>query len=187
MSEPTFDDDPRPAREAELEDRVRRLEAALAERPAPDEVTDRVIARLSAIAAGREHHPDEGVLVLAAHPDPAVPPPPGTILQPPAAPVDPAQRKWFLAQLWAEIRLAAQMYFDPRYRVSRTTQFALPGLALVLIFNYFFFASWLPIPFLSPVLERLFVVVLAILGYKLFTRELARYREVREYLARYAR
>src|SRR5262249_32498013 len=112
-------------------------------------------------------------------------PPPGAVLHPPATAVDPAERKWFLTQLWAEIRLAAQMYFDPRYRVSRITQFALPGIMLVLIFNYFFFSVWVTIPFLSPVLERLLVVVLAILGYKLFTRELTRYRDVREYLARY--
>src|SRR5262245_28089197 len=120
MSESNHDD-PRPAREAEL-----------------DDLTDRVIARLSAIAAGRERHPDEGVLVLA-EPHPDVPPPPGAVLHPPAAAANPAERKWFLTQLWAEVRLAAQMYFDPRYRVSRTTQFALPGIALLLVFSYFFF------------------------------------------------
>jgi hypothetical protein len=79
------------------------------------------------------------------------------------------------------------MYFDPRYRISRTTQFALPGIALVLIFNYFFFSAWVTIPFLSPVLERLLIVVLALVAYKLITRELARYREVLDYLARYGK
>jgi hypothetical protein len=78
------------------------------------------------------------------------------------------------------------MYFDPRYRVSRTTQFALPGIALLLMFNYFFFGVWVHITFLSPLLERLLIVVLSVVAYKLFTRELARYRDVREYLARYS-
>ena len=80
------------------------------------------------------------------------------------------------------------MYFDPRYRISRTTQFALPGIVLLLIFNYFFFSVWVNITFLSPVLERLLVVVLAVLAIQvLLIREVARYREVLAYLARYGR
>ena len=148
MAEPTD-------RTAELEDRVRKLETALAD---DDAVADRVIARLTAMAAERERHPEsERMLVLAATAD-APPPPQGAVLHPPT-PVDSTERKWFLHQVAAELRLVATMYFDPRYRISRTTQFALPGIVLVLIFNYFFFSVWVHIAFLSPVLERLLVVV----------------------------
>ncbi len=171
-------------RAEELEDRVRKLETALAD---DDAVADRVIAKLSTIATERERHPESDRMLVLAAPMIAPPPPPqGAVLHPPAA-ADATERKWFLHQVAAELRLVATMYFDPRYRISRTTQFALPGIALVLIFNYFFFSVWVNIAFLSPVLERLLVAVLALVGYKLLTRELARYREVLDYLARYGR
>jgi hypothetical protein len=170
----------------ELEDRVHKLETAVAD----DAIANRVIEKLSAMAAERERNPDsDGVLVLAsaAEPHPPAPPPPqGAVLHPPA-PADATERKWFLAQFAAELRLVVTMYFDPRYRISRTAQFALPGIALVLIFNYFFFSVWVNVTFLSPVVERLLIVILAVVGYKLLTRELARYREVLAYLARYGK
>jgi hypothetical protein len=196
MSEPTADTPtPATAREAELEDRVRKLEAALAERPgATDEdvLADKVIARLTALATEpRAIDGSDRVVVLDATAGsrallPAAPQPPdGVVLEPPATPTDPTRRKWFLTQLWSEVRLAFQMYFDPRYRISRTAQFALPGIGLLLIFNYFFFSVWVSIAFVSPVVERVLAVFLGILGYMLLTRETARYREVLAYLAKY--
>lgn len=116
-----------------------------------------------------------------------VPPPPeGTILTPPEQ-QDPPRRGWFLADLWAELRLAAQMYFDPHYRVSRTAQVAFPLFALLLTLNYFVFSVWFSVAVVSPVAERFLDVVLAILAYRVLTRELDRYRTVLDYLAKYAR
>jgi len=106
-------------------------------------------------------------------------------LRPPVSAVDPTNRKWFFTQFWSEIQLVFRMYFDPHYRLSRTTQFAIPGIALLLIFDYFFFSVWVSIVVVSPVMERLIAVCLGVLGYKLIVRELSRYREVLEYLARY--
>ena len=54
------------------------------------------------------------------------------------------------------------------------------------MFNYFLF-SWFSVPVVSPVLERVLAVVLGVVGYKLLTRETARYREVLEYMSRYAK
>jgi hypothetical protein len=181
-----------PLRDLDLEDRLRRLETAVAERsPDDDALADRVIARLSARAAERERNPDSApVLVLAATGDAAPPPPPqGAVLHPPSppAPADTAPRRWFLPNLIAELRLIATMYFDPRYRISRTTQFALPGILLLLIFNYCFFSVWVSITFLSPFVERLLAVIAGMLIYTLLIREVARYREVLAYLARYGR
>jgi hypothetical protein len=181
------------AREVELEERVRKLEAALAEKAAPPDeeaVAERVLTRLSAIAAeGRTPDGSDRVLVLASSAAPLVPdappPPSGAVLRPPEPPAAPSDRRWFLTQLWTEIRLIFRMYFDPHYRISRLTQFALPGIALLLIFNYFFFSVWVSIVFVSPVAERLLAVALGILGYKLMVREVARYRDVLAYLARY--
>lgn len=112
------------------------------------------------------------------------PPPEGTILAPPDA-HEPARRTWFFGQLWADVRLAAQMYFDPRYRVSRTAQIAFPALAALLVFNYFFFSVWFSISVVSPVTERLLAVVIVVLAYRVLVRELDRYRAVLDYLAKY--
>lgn len=115
-----------------------------------------------------------------------VPPPPeGAILVPPE-PHDPARRKWFFAQLWAETVLAFKMYIDPRYRVSRTAQVAFPLFAALLVFNYFVFSVWFSVPFVSPVAERLLDVVIVVIAYRVLVRELDRYRAVLDYLARYA-
>ncbi|MBM3982211.1 MAG: hypothetical protein FJ304_18490 [Planctomycetes bacterium] len=114
------------------------------------------------------------------------PPPDGAILAPPGPP-EPPRRGWLLAQLWAEFRLALKMYFDPRYRLSRTAQVALPLVAVLLVLNYFVFALWVTVPVLSPVAERLLAVVLVVLAYRVLASELDRYRTVLDYLARYSR
>ena len=114
------------------------------------------------------------------------PPPEGTILAPPEH-KEPSPRGWFFAELWAETRLALQMYFDPRYRVSRTAQVAFPLFAVLLVLNYFLFSVWFSFAIVSPVAERLLDVILAVLAYRVLTRELDRYRAVLDYLARYAR
>jgi hypothetical protein len=113
-------------------------------------------------------------------------PPEGAVLHPPV-PSDPAARHWFFVQLWTELRLMVRMYFDPHYRVSRTVQFVLPAILVLFVLNYFVFAVWLPVPVISPVLERVGCVLLGVFVYKLMTRELARYRDVLDYLARYGR
>lgn len=129
------------------------------------------------------HHPDARTLPSNGWLDDGPPPPPsGAVLHPPAPP---AQRRWFLAQLWSEFRLAVRMYFDPRYRVSRTAQLLVPVLLAAFVLNYFAFGVWFAIPLLSPILERLVCVLLGVFLYKVMTRELARYHEVLDYLARY--
>ncbi len=112
------------------------------------------------------------------------PPPEGAILAPPE-PHEPVRRGWFFGQLWADMRLAAQMYFDPRYRVSRTAQVAFPLFAALLVLNYFLFSVWFSIAVVSPVAERLLDVVLVVLAYRVLVRELDRYRAVLDYLAKY--
>ncbi len=114
------------------------------------------------------------------------PPPEGAILAPPE-PQDPARRGWFFAQLWSEMRLALKMYFDPRYRVSRTAQVVFPLVGALLVLNYFLFSVWFSVAFVSPVAERLLDVVLVVFAYRVLVRELDRYRAVLDYLARYAR
>src|SRR5205823_3231306 len=132
---------------------------------------NRVLARLSTLAEAPPMTASDRVLVLdsSAAPAPlvpAAPPPQGAVLHPPEPAPDPARRKWLLTQLFSEIRFMFRMYFDPRYRISRTTQFLLPVILGLLVLNYFFFAVWVDILFISPVAERLLAVFLGVLGYK---------------------
>lgn len=109
-------------------------------------------------------------------------PPSGAVLEPPGRA---EERRWFLASLWNEFRLAGRMYFDPRYRISRTIQFAMPGVLILFLLNYLFFSVWFSIPVISPIFERLVCVLLGIFTYRLLTRELGRYRAVLDYVAKY--
>jgi hypothetical protein len=188
-----------------LEERVRKLEAAVTDleqtRLSEDAVADRVILKLRAMAGEARVLPaapgvllDDGeaapLVVVTDTPatePPAAPPPSppsGVVLRPPAPPA-PEQRRWFFTQLWAEVRLIGRMYFDPHYRVSRTTQLALPAILVLFALNYLVFAVTITIPVISPVLERVLCIVLGVLAYKVLTRETARYREVLDYLAKY--
>jgi hypothetical protein len=177
-------------RQITLEERINKLEIALAEQNAPalteDAVAARVIAKMSTLPGmSQTLGESDRVLVLASSNDERPPPPKGAVLHPPEATTDPVHRTWFVTQFLAELRLAVHMYFDPRYRISRTTQFALPGIALLFLFNYFFFAIWVYLAFLSPIAERAIDVLLCVIGYKLLIRELDRYRDVLNYLTRY--
>ena len=202
MTEPTAHEDASPSthprattREAELEDRIRKLESTLAERASAsndeEAVADRVLAKLSAIAnEPRDPAGGDRVLVLASSTDPrplipaAPPPPDGAVLRPPDPPST-TPRRWFLTQLWSEVRSIFRMYFDHRYRISRTAQFVIPGIFVLLIFNYFLFSVWISIPVFSPIVEHLLTLFLGVIGYKILVRETARYREVVDYLAKY--
>lgn len=213
MIDPNDDTDDRPGRPRVngkrngdlIEERVRKLEASVQElqhtRVTEEAVTDRVILRLRAMADEPRPLPaGDGVLLDAAGPvappaalalpaPPAdvapavtVPPPSGAVLSPPETP-DPARRRWLLTQLWDELRLIVRMYFDSRYRVSRTAQFALPAILVLFALNYFLFSMTLSIPVVSPVLERVLCVLLGVLFYRILTREITRYRAVLDYLA----
>ena len=149
---------------------------------APDPIADPDDDRPARGWSGRR--PAELALVPVVPPADIPDPPSGAVLHV-RAPADPARRQWFVAQLWAEVVLVLRMYVDPRYRISRTAQLVVPGLLLLFVANYFFFAVWLTVPVVSPVAERLFDVALAILLYKVLVRELNRYREVLDYLSRY--
>lgn len=87
-----------------------------------------------------------------------------------------------------ELRLIAQMYLDPRYRLSRVGQFGVPLIVIVAVLNYTAFAWILPsIPILSPVAERMILLALGVALAALLSREALRYRAVLDYLARVGR
>jgi hypothetical protein len=83
-----------------------------------------------------------------------------------------------------EFKLMFRMYFDPRYRLSRVVQFAVPIVLGLMVLNYFFAAG---IPFIGFFVERIVLVILGVVLYKLLSREAARYDAVLKYLAVYGR
>jgi hypothetical protein len=94
---------------------------------------------------------------------------------------------WSLFHVFKELRLIFQMYFDPRYRVSRLAQLAVPAVFALIAVNYAFFNYlMISIPVLTPIAERLVLIFLAVALYKILSREAARYNEVLLYLARYS-
>jgi hypothetical protein len=116
-------------------------------------------------------------------------------LMPPAllaavVPADAAGGVWGRVPVLRELRLMLGMYFDPRYRLSRPGQLGIPAVLGLMLLNYFFFNAIIGfplLPFVGGVFERLFLIVLAVVLYKLLSREAARYEAVLRYLSQYAR
>lgn len=99
-------------------------------------------------------------------------------------------RVWGKVPVLHELRLMLGMYFDPRYRLSRPGQLGIPAVVGLMLLNYLFF-NWviaIPLlPFVSVICERLALVGLSVVLYKLLSREAARYDAVLQYLTRTTR
>jgi hypothetical protein len=93
---------------------------------------------------------------------------------------------WSHFAFLSELQTMLRMYFDPRYRVSRVAQFAVPGIVICMVLNYFFFNQlMLTFWIITPTLERIVLIGLAVGLYKVLSREVVRYREVLAYLTRF--
>ncbi len=107
------------------------------------------------------------------------------------AAVDPASaRRRIIGELpvLREIKLVVRMYLDPRYRLSRLTQLGVPALIALAVFNYCCFGFLFPvIPFISPIAERLILLIVGAAFAVVLNREALRYQAVLDYLARAGR
>jgi hypothetical protein len=155
----------------EAYDRVHRLETELAELRTN-------LSDLAEIVAGdiKERR--------AVHANPAPPiaglAAPITLPAPPPTAESQGKKPWMLVELYRETGLAIRMYFDPRYRVRRSTRIMVPAIFGLFILNYILFnyiLNILVINFFAPIIERVIGVVLAILLYKVLAREVVRYRD----------
>jgi hypothetical protein len=86
------------------------------------------------------------------------------------------KKPWLILELLREMGSALKMYFDPRYRVRRSTQLVIPFLISMIAVNYLLFAQIVTIWIISPVFERVILAILIVLIYKITSREVARYR-----------
>jgi len=94
----------------------------------------------------------------------------------PAPETAPLRGPWLLMELLRDFSTTFRMYFDPRYRVRRATQMLVPLIIGLLVLNVVFFNHILDIPIISAALSKMVDIVLAILLYKVLSREIARYR-----------
>jgi hypothetical protein len=170
-----------------LDERLAKLEAAVG-RPAPaapsaDALAEEVLRLVAEKARSAPPVESPSGLVPLVQFIPA-----GDALPPPGATphTDDGIRGWLFHGLFTEVRLIPRMYFDPRYRLSRIAQIGVPVILTLLVVNYLFFNYSLGfIPAVPQILERLVIILLAVVLYKVLAREASRYRTVLEYLQRY--
>ncbi len=171
-----------------LEERVRRLEDALAQlvdlKGIETRVAERVAERLerdrkasprsSPPPAGAIQAPlaspaavlvDVGQRLLAAAPQ-AVP----------ARPPGPPQQTWLLAELLAEARAIVRMYVDPRYSMPWLGRL-LPLALLAAFITSYYWAPFTSVPVVGWLLNKVLDLVLGFVLFKVLGHEARRYRE----------
>jgi hypothetical protein len=175
-----------------LEQRVRRLEDAIAALQDTQLMEDRVVERVRQHV--ELHHVEQprpaGFIVSAARmlmpktveevpPDPAHVDPAAaegqTANGATAPPTEAAQPGWLVVELYREIRGMIRMFADHRYRMSWTGK-AVPLAAILAAV-----ISWLlisGIPLVGGLFDRAVDLTLIVLVYKAMSRELGRYREL---------
>lgn len=156
-----------------LDDRLRRLEGEVGE-------LRHTVAELAVIVVGDIKERREVAAAVSA-PVPEIHIPASLVPggETTLAVVAAARRPWLVLDLLREMGSTARMYMDPRYRVRRSTQLLVPIVLGLMVANYCLFrVLLLEIPVVTPVLEHLFAIVLAVVLYKVLSREVARYRQV---------
>jgi hypothetical protein len=169
-----------------LEQRVRRLEDAVATLhdtgPLEERIAERVARRLNCESAAAAQPPSvvfkAGRQLLPAALD---------LLrtktieaeQQAAASAGNARRSWLIVDAYAELRTMVRMFLDPRYRPTRM------GLVVPLVLLGMILTSWIWLPgtsilptTLMTIIDKVIDVVLAFVAFKVLSREARRYREL---------
>ncbi len=194
MARSVYDDHPTAANgvavEA-LEQRVRRLEDAVAAIQDTQIMEDRVVER---VVQRVEHTPypplreGPGLIVSAARmllpktidaipENAAAPAADGTA----AAPVE-TRPPWLLADAWREFRWVLRMLTDYRYRMSWTGRVVLVVAIVVGVLSWFMLSG---LPVVGGVLDRVVLILAAVVTYKAMCREVVRYQELLGRVYRY--
>src|SRR5262249_15388043 len=87
------------------------------------------------------------------------------------------RRSWLLTELFRDLLTTLRMYLDPRYRLRRSTQLWVPVILGLFVLNYVFFTYLFAIPVVSTILGKVGDIILAVLLYKVLSRETVRYRD----------
>lgn len=166
---------------ASLQERVGRLEDAVAQlrdtRQLEERILDQLAERVNHRQALAPREPTNVIIDAARHYLPAVPAleDQGRKQDAQAATPSTHRRPWFLFDLLGEARTVWRMYFDPRYRLSW------PAVVVPVVAVVFMLGSWFwlgSILVVGPVLDRVFILALAYIVYKVLSREAQRYRQL---------
>jgi hypothetical protein len=182
-----------------MEERVRRLEDAVAGLQDTRQLEERVAAKVSArlesvrtppreaaglvLETGRRLLPMARELLRVDDPLPAGAAASARPLGPTAPPADHSPRRsWLLWEACAELRLITQMILDPRYRMTWRARLVVLGVLPGVLLSWWL---WSPLPFISLVpdtvrmlLDKALDVALIFHSYKVLARELIRYRDL---------
>jgi len=177
-----------------LEQRVRRLEDAIAALQDTQLMEDRVVERVrQRVELHHVEHPrPAGLIVSAARmlmPKPVEEVPldhvhaevGATPIDGQAAngattpPAEAAQPGWLVVELYREIRGMVRMFADHRHRMSWTGKAVPLAAILVAVISWLLISG---IPLVGGLLDRAVDLTLIVLVYKAMSRELCRYREL---------
>jgi hypothetical protein len=149
-------------------ERVQRLEGEVAE-------LRHTLSDLAEIVVGDIRERREATTTVSEVPIPASIVPGG---QATLTAVNALRRPWLLIDLLREIGAGFRMYADPRYRTTRSTKVLVPVILALFVLNYLAFNyTLLDIPVIRQLVQGLIEVILAVLLYKVVSREVARYRQ----------
>lgn len=96
----------------------------------------------------------------------------------------PKRRRWYDWPVIREVRLVARMYVDSRYSPTRAAQLVVPFLIASLGLNALLWQWLFAVPVVAPVAERLVVMVIGVVLYRILAAEIERYAAVLDYLER---
>lgn len=179
--------DPLESRTESLEQRVRRLEEAVAvlqdTRHLEERVVERVTSRVSRTAAQANQNAGPTIIDTGRKLLPAA----FTVVQAGTneaerhaqqSPSD-AGRPWLIFDVYAEARMMVQMFLDRRYRMTWQGKVIPATLLAAILLSWI----WLPGTSLLPsslmtLVDKIIDLVLAFFAFKVLSREVRRYREV---------
>jgi len=171
----------------QLEQRVQRLEDAVATLQDTSLVEEHVLERVQVLLQARPEAPAPLARSAAAQkmydaarftaaPPNAAPAPATPSADPPAASARLQHPPWLLFDLFAELRAMVLMFFDRHYHTAWTTRLAVfVVVPLVLLSHWWFPFAWVPI--IGPVVDKLVDLALAFFLYKTLGREAHRYMD----------
>jgi hypothetical protein len=182
MARPAHNDATNGVQVEALEQRITRLEDAVAAIQDTQLMEDRVVER---VVQRVEHAPlplreSSGLIVNAARmlmprtidavPENGSTPPAADGAAPPGA-----GSPWFVLGIFHELRWILRMLTDYRYRMSWTGRVVLLAAVVLIVLSYFIVTA---VPLIGGILDRIVLVFVAIVTYKAMTREVQQYREL---------
>jgi hypothetical protein len=170
-----------------LERRVRRLEDAVAAIQDTQLMEDRVVERVVHRVEQSPYVPSPGLIVSAARmlmpktvdaiPE-GSPPAPGNAT--PAA--SESRSPWMVLGFLQELRWIVRMLTDYRYRMSWTGRIVLMAAVLVGFLSWFVISG---LPVVGGILDRIVLILAAVVTYKAMSREVGLYHEMMARLYRF--